>query len=767
MLKKMTATLLPIICIILAVLLGAQPLIPPPPNPIDAPATEFSAERAREKLKQIAAKPHPIGSEQHSVVHDYIVSELNQLNIPVETQETTSSRLADWGVHQIGQIRNIMGRLEGTGDGPAILVAAHYDTDPFSPGANDDGIAVSAMLETIRALKAGPALQQDVIFLFTDGEEVGLLGAQAFIQEHRWSKEIGMVFNFEARGSSGPSILFETGEGNHGIMNEFAQAVPDPVAYSFLSDMYSRLSNDTDLTVFKRNGVTGLNFAFVDGYFAYHTPLDNIEHVDMSTFQHHGSTMLSLLQSFGNKERTVAAERDNNATYFNVLNTLVITYSLSWTIPLTVLAFLLVGWVFWLGLQKGALTVKKVLFGFFLNGSSMVMVYLLITGVWKLLQLFYESPDALLNDPDFSYPYVLGLLFLTGSVFYGLFLWQQKLAGFQNLAMGMYVWWLLLVLSTNIFLPGAHYLFVWPLFCGLISLLVTYRRAESTEQSRAYLGALSLLTIPAVLLFTPFFYFMHLFVTLQMSGVLMAVLILLLGLLIPQWTLINLQNKWMLSAAGLVIGIGLCIAQLVVTAGSGQTYQTVHDMMYSQYTNENRAVFASTDAQPSNWTKQFLSEAITEGTLTDLNPTYSAPVIKSEAPFLNVQGPEVKVQSDQSIDGGRSLELLVTSPRGADELSFFITSDAKVKAAWINGKPIKESADVTAAKDGFSWGMEYYGGVPDEGIRVRLQLSSSEKVQVKAVDLSYELPDSLRSKTTNDPKAIPVTFTIVNQEFAF
>ena len=70
------------------------------------------------------------------------------------------------------------------------------------------------MLETLRALKSSPPLKNDTVFLFTDGEEVGLLGATAFVKEHPWAKDIGVALNFEARGSSGPSFMFETSDGN-------------------------------------------------------------------------------------------------------------------------------------------------------------------------------------------------------------------------------------------------------------------------------------------------------------------------------------------------------------------------------------------------------------------------------------------------------------------------------------------------------------------------------------------------------------------------
>ncbi len=60
------------------------------------------------------------------------------------------------------------------------------------------------------AVRAGPPLKTDVIFLFTDGEEEGMLGASAFVAEHSWARDVRVAANFEARGNAGESELFET-----------------------------------------------------------------------------------------------------------------------------------------------------------------------------------------------------------------------------------------------------------------------------------------------------------------------------------------------------------------------------------------------------------------------------------------------------------------------------------------------------------------------------------------------------------------------------
>jgi acetylornithine deacetylase/succinyl-diaminopimelate desuccinylase-like protein len=187
-------------------LLSIFSLVPPDIN-TNAPATEFSSARAREYLKAIAVKPHPIGSPAHAEVRDYILGELVKMGLQPQLQKTTAVNTRWGSSYRAATVQNIVAKLEGTANTRAVLLVAHYDAAPHSLGASDDGAAIVSLLETLRALKASGPLKNDVIFLATDGEEIGLLGAIAFVQQHPWAKDVGIVLNFEARGDHGPSIM--------------------------------------------------------------------------------------------------------------------------------------------------------------------------------------------------------------------------------------------------------------------------------------------------------------------------------------------------------------------------------------------------------------------------------------------------------------------------------------------------------------------------------------------------------------------------------
>src|SRR5436305_1113045 len=180
---------------------------PPAALPADAPETEFSAARALRHLEVISRKPHPMGTAEHAAVRDYISGELTKAGLTPEVQTAMAVNNRAGSQLRAGKVENVMARLKGTDSAKAVMLVAHYDSVPTSLGASDDGSGVVTLLESLRALRAAPPLKNDVIFLFTDGEEPGLLGADAFAAQHAWAKDAGVVVNFEARGNGGPAIM--------------------------------------------------------------------------------------------------------------------------------------------------------------------------------------------------------------------------------------------------------------------------------------------------------------------------------------------------------------------------------------------------------------------------------------------------------------------------------------------------------------------------------------------------------------------------------
>ncbi len=303
-----------------AALYGAIPTGLPDPAPASVPPTEFSSGRALEHVRAIAQKPHPMGSPENEAARDYLLEELRALGLEPEVQKATAVTCCSHeGAADAGKPENVLARLEGTvKGGKAFLVAAHYDSVTLGPGANDDGAGVAAMLETLRALKVGPPLKNDVIFLFTDGEEPGLLGAKPFVEGHPWAEDVGAVLNLEAAGNTGAARLFETSDDNGWIIQEFAKTAPYPFGSSGDAAVYELSGSNTDLNIFMDAGWAGMNVAYVDGHAThYHTRLDNVEELDERSLQHVGSYALALTRQFGNVSLDHTKAPDE--VYFNLL----------------------------------------------------------------------------------------------------------------------------------------------------------------------------------------------------------------------------------------------------------------------------------------------------------------------------------------------------------------------------------------------------------------------------------------------------------------
>ena len=296
-----------IACVGAALVLAATLLAyrTPAPLGVDAPPTAFSAGRARDILKELVGDgvPHPIGSAADARVRDVIVKRLTLLGYTTELE--TGVACNTFG--ECGTPTNIIATRGDLSGDDAVMLAAHYDSVPAGPGASDDGAGVANLLEIARILTLLPAQRHPVVLLVTDGEEAGLLGAQLFTREHRYAKRIKAAVNMEARGVSGPSLMFETGTANAWLMRLYGRATLEPITNSLCYVVYKMLPNNTDFTVFKAAGYQGFNFAFIGDVAHYHTPLDNWENASGTTMQHQGANALSALLALARLSRLDAA----------------------------------------------------------------------------------------------------------------------------------------------------------------------------------------------------------------------------------------------------------------------------------------------------------------------------------------------------------------------------------------------------------------------------------------------------------------------------
>jgi len=330
--RRFAAIVLPLLAILLLAIWRAQG---PAPKAASAPADEFSSARAIAILRELLAEqvPHPMATPANARVRDRIVARFRS-----DGYETTiQRRFACNAMPACGTVENIIAHRPGaTGD--AVVLAAHYDSVGAGPGTSDDGVGVASLLEIARAVR-DERHRNPITFLVTDGEESGLLGAQAFVADESLSRAAKVMINVENRGTYGPSNMFETSRNNRWLIRHLARGLDRPHATSFFYAIYNLLPNDTDVTVFKQAGKAAVNFAAIGGVKWYHTPLDDLAHVNARTIQHHGDNLLATARALAGAD--LDARSGDDASYFDVLQFALVWWPAGATIWVVVISLVL------------------------------------------------------------------------------------------------------------------------------------------------------------------------------------------------------------------------------------------------------------------------------------------------------------------------------------------------------------------------------------------------------------------------------------------
>lgn len=506
---------------------------PPAPRDEAAPPGDFAAMRALVHLRAIAAAPHPTGSEAHAAVHEHILQALRSHGLTPEVQNV-SVNVSSWARKVPGGVvKNIVAVLPGRERGPAVLLASHYDSVAQGPGASDDGAAVAAMLETLRALRAGPALKNDVIFLFTDGEELGLVGAEVFAAQHPLAARVDAMLNFEARGSRGPVFMFETSPENGWLIGELAAAAPHVTASSLSGEVYRRMPNDTDFSIFRKRGVSGMNFAYIGGLRHYHTPGDNIENLDLGSLQHHGSYMLSLARRLGDADLGQTRARD--AVYFNLIGSVFVHYSSKWVFPLIALAAAVFLGAVAYGARRQALRLSRAAAAFGLLIAALFGTSLLVTAASLAVLAFdprrarfavrgaYDNPAAM-----------VALAALAAGIGALVYIRAARRFSLAELSAGALSAWLLLAILVSLAIPGGSYLFTWPLLSGSIGLWAIVLAPRPGAIGLREAAILAAAAFPSITLVVPTIHGLYTAMTVLLSGGVLTLVTLLVGLLAPQ-----------------------------------------------------------------------------------------------------------------------------------------------------------------------------------------------------------------------------------------
>lgn len=723
----------------LVLLLVRARLEPPAPRGTDAPAAEFSGERAVALLRTLAGdgSPHPTGSPANDRIRGTIVAELRRLGWEPTVQEGVACSPGG----SCALVRNVVARqgvpLQGKGvlqhlegQDRAVLLMAHYDSVAAGPGVGDDLSGVATVLETARALKAGPPPERPVILLLTDGEEVGLLGAELFVNRHPWAAEVGEVVNLEARGTSGPSLMFETIGDDALPVARYAGAAPHPITSSLYATIYEALPNDTDLTVFKNRKdrkYNGLNFAFIRSAARYHTADDTVDNLSPATLQHHGDNALAAVRSLSTGSWFL--EQGSDAVFFDVLGFGVVRWPKGWTLVLAIVALVLVLVAAAALRRRDGSAWGGILFGLLGFLGAVVLAALLAVGL--SMAIGGAMPGLWVQGPQ---PEIAAFWLLALAVVLALAAAVSRRAGSAGLWAGVWIGWAVLGVVLAIVAPGISYLFLVPaLVAGILGLLI---RSGGTAVSLVPAGVAALLWMPILL---PLYDGLGK-QALVPIGALAAALFTSLAPLVPGS---GRLGRRLLPVAALVLALVLAGVAFATAPYSEETPQAVSIQHYQEAgATEARWLVRATRPFPAA-----LRKAARFGEKPEMAYPWGPPFFRAfQAPALPLElpGPQVSVLEDSAADGKRDgkrrLRLLLTSNRQAPIAGILIPTAAKLESARVEGQevPLRGSHKTGPMKG--DWTEISMGTMRPEGVEIEVVLGAAQPLDWYLYDQSPGLP---------------------------
>lgn len=692
-----------------------------PPEEVAGTTDDFSLERAMADVAHIAGEPRPAGSPAHDRVRRYLLDEIKWAGLEAQVQEAVVPAGDPRGVHRLTRVRNVIARLPGRGEGDGILLASHYDSVPASPGAGDDAAGVAALLETMRVLAEGEPPSRDIIFLFTDAEEMGLLGARAFV-DAGLADDVGWVLNFEARGAGGASIMFETLPGDVATMGFFANASPRPVASSYSYDVYRLMSNDTDFSVFRQEIPAGFNFAFIEDPAAYHSSTDTPERLDRRSLLHHGTQALALTRRLAVSLPETSGER---AVYFNVPGYGLAVYPAARDGYGAVFAAILAVAVIGTGLYRRRLRPVRLLAGLggVLAGIATSMAALGALD-WFWMEVLGLGPDTKGVLTMYGYSWLLvaaGVAWLSAT-------WMGRRTGIVHLAAAAAFWWTVLAGLSAWLLASSAFLFTWPVLFAWLALLVVVQG----EGAPRWVGPVILACgLPALVIWLPVL--KGLAVALGPSVVILGIAASLPVLLLsPQAALLIGDGRGWWSLPAVVLAAGLAgFGWAAMEAGPAPTHPGSDSLVYAMDAGSGEAFWASYDAAPDDWTRQVLGDQPRRRTLPGVFHD-DLELMTAPAEALTLPGPEIALMSSETLEGGgRRVVLLIRSARAAPVMGVTVEPDDALRQARVDGESLTVDGEFHLS----------YHAVPEAGFGLTLELAGDGPVSVAAVDGSFGLPD--------------------------
>ncbi len=659
---------------------------PNPPLGENAPAEVFSSERAYVDLTDLLREnvPHPPGSEANKVIRDRISEKMRARGFEVSLQRDFVCR-TQWTV--CSNIENIIAEKKGSVGSSTIMLMSHYDSVPAGAAATDDGFGVAASLEIARALQSTDNMENNLIILFTDAEEIGLLGAEAFAANHPLAKTVDILINIESRGTSGQSTMFETGAKNDKLIDIFKASVTRPVANSLTYEVYKRMPNDTDYTVFKERNIPGLNFASTSSAVRYHSVLDDLAHLDKSTLQQHGENALNLIHTLGDMDLTRLNERQGSATYFDFYSLFLVKWPSSLNIPLSALGLLIVIGLFIGGFHGKSITLLQTVW----SVGSIITVLIAAIGLPALLAFplgFWQDLHPIYHPNPWPGKTAILLGSLIGVITTARV--YLKKASLHSLILSAWTIVALISLAISLTVTGASYIALALLIAFVLGLMVDHYKSKKRYQPLEFCYSVYAGFVVAAYISFYHFHLLDLIFNFDMSAARPATLSVAILTLLPIAHSIYKATQNIFKHH--VLALSTTTAIITVLAMQIQTFSKNEpdplNILYVEGAGGEEAYFTLEHylTPRGEVSKYFPIMGFTEeaqefpftNRKSDMRP-------RMTVPNQHLSPPTLDVISDEEHDGTRSVIFNIQAGRSGNALFMQVSENAPIRSAHIKG----------------------------------------------------------------------------------
>jgi hypothetical protein len=740
-------------------LLPHAPLVPTGPF-----LPGYGAQRAQEHVQALAQAPRPAGSAANARVRGYLMARIRALGLPPDVQvDTVSATSWDWMSHAdvtLATARNIVVRKPGVARGaagdesarPAVLAMAPYDSGPATLGAADGGASAAALLETLRVLQAGPPLDNDLLFVFTDADASQAAGARAFMQSHPWAKRVRVALRFDNAGNRGPLELIGAAHADGFAVDAWARAAAAPRGSSFMAELYERLPQSAGAAPLAGSGFPVLHFATTQGTLGRDGTHDLPQRLSSASLQHEGDTMLALLRRFGNATLPPLSS-PRGQVYFALPLVGMVHYDYLLTWPLALLACALGAYACRTALRAhtSGTDIADAMFSVVFMAVLATFIVYLCREALPALQARY--PAAVLAQDDGADWQRLAFMLLPAAVFIALQRRLQQRLGVATTALGVLLAADLALVGVCVRAPGASYVLAWPLLAAQAAwlALADVRARAWTRARRAAVAAVG--TLPTLLLLPPavngslaFFSPAWLVLPSALACLLAGLCGMAFDLLAPRWLV-----------RPLLLGTGISLGMAYAAVPQVPDLPAPNRLVYYKDTPSWQAFWLYPPLPLDAWTRQVFPNTLHPYAMPYLFGPRADPVWYAAAPRVDaVAWPDLVIDKDERSDRRRHVEFRLRSKNRAPDILMRVEGACPWRTS-VNGRVLTDH-------ECFSWKLALHG-MDDEELRFAFDFRGDPSFLVFIQERIPGLPERvLPARPAALPPLLPMTGTTVSAD---